>query len=306
MRAQLLEGEGTLEVVGESHYQDALWRIVEGRRGDRIRHEVVAVLAPEDDNPYDSNAISIWVNGLKVGHLSRATAEKYRPGLLALQARYGMPIALRGLIAGGGMRADGPGRLGIFLSHDPADFGLKGTVRTGPSKQGMRTGLSDALATDVGDDSYDLGWLARLPEDGLAAIAKLRALLAEETDPIDRHYMFCELERRLYRSRDIFASALSEYDEACRAHDADMERIRAAMIGKWGSIPVLETYRQMTIRQQKAKNLEEALWWAERGLAVYGMEAARPETVEDLRKRADSLRRRLLPPPPSGGRRSRT
>lgn len=50
--------------------------------------------------------------------------------------------------------------------------------------------------------------------------------------------------------------------------------IRAAFMAKWGQVPVLETYRQMAIRQQKAKNFEQALWWAERGIALYGTDYA--------------------------------
>jgi hypothetical protein len=46
----------------------------------------------------------------------------------------------------------------------------------------------------------------------------------------------------------------------------------------------------MAIRQQKAHNYDQALWWAERGLAVYGGDCARPEAVEDLRKRAVKYR----------------
>ena len=33
-------------------------------------------------------------------------------------------VLLVGVIAGGGIREDGPGRLGVFLRHDPADFDL--------------------------------------------------------------------------------------------------------------------------------------------------------------------------------------
>jgi hypothetical protein len=68
--------------------------------------------------------VAVWVQGLKVGHLSRANARRYRPGLLGLQRRYGQPVALSGVIVGGGIREDGPGRLGVFLRHDPTDFGL--------------------------------------------------------------------------------------------------------------------------------------------------------------------------------------
>jgi hypothetical protein len=61
--------------------------------------------------------------------------------------------------------------------------------------------------------------------------------------------------------------------------------------------PWLETYEQMAIRQQKAKNFEQALWWAERGITLYGADCARPEAVEDLQKRAAAYRAKLSPQP---------
>ena len=121
----LLDGNDDLDVVGESYYQENLWRLVGPRWPDeRVRQPVYAVLIAEDDNPYDANAVAVWVQGLKVGHLSRANARRCRPGLLGLQRRYGQPVALSGVIVGGGIREDGPGRLGVFLRHDPTDFGL--------------------------------------------------------------------------------------------------------------------------------------------------------------------------------------
>src|SRR5512132_525965 len=80
-----------------------------------------------------------------------------------------------------------------------------------------------------------------------------------------------------------------------------MDGIRAAFMAKWGRLPVLETYRQMAIRQQKARNLEQALWWAERGIDIYGTDGARAEAVEDLRKRAASYRAKLNPQPQPPG-----
>jgi hypothetical protein len=82
------------------------------------------MLVAEDDNPYDANAVAVWVDGLKVGHLSRGDARAHRPGLLALQERYRKPIAMEGVICGGGIREDGPGRLGVFLRYDRKDLGL--------------------------------------------------------------------------------------------------------------------------------------------------------------------------------------
>jgi hypothetical protein len=97
----------------------------------------------------------------------------------------------------------------------------------------MRTGLSDALATDEADDSYDLSWMGDLPTDDLRAITMLRQLLGRESDPIDRHSMHAHLQSLLYRSRDVFDSALDEYDQACRQHDSEMDGIRAAFMAKW-------------------------------------------------------------------------
>ncbi len=105
--------------------------------------------------------------------------------------------------------------------------------------------------------------------------------------------MFNELEHALYRSRDAFTSALDDYDEACGLNDAEMDGIKDAFITKWGKIPLLETYKQMCIRLAKAREFEKALWWAERGIAVYGPDAARPEIVEDLKSRAETYRTKL-------------
>jgi hypothetical protein len=291
----LYGGSHDLEVVGESFYQDALWRVVGARSTDRVRIEITAILVAETDNAYDDNAISVWIGGKKVGHLSREDAEAYRPGLLALQAREGKSIALRGVIVGGGVRRDGPGFLGVWMSHDPADFGLAAVVPPPASslRASMRTGLTEALLTDEQDDSYDLSWLERLPSDPISAISKLRALLEHDPDPIDRHFMYCELEDRLYRSREAFSSALREYDDTCARHDAEMDGIRDALLAKFGKVPLLDTYRQMAIRQQKAKDWTRAIWWAERGLSLYGQNAARPEAVDDLEKRVAAYQAKM-------------
>ncbi len=111
MQVTLLEGgRQTLEVVGESHYQDNIHTIVEaiaepdhyGHRGDddSVRVPIHAVMVAETNNPYDSNAISLWIGGRKVGHLSREATEAYRPGLIDLQNAHGQPIALDGVVVG--------------------------------------------------------------------------------------------------------------------------------------------------------------------------------------------------------------
>jgi hypothetical protein len=286
----LFGGDDDLEIVGEASYQDALWQICGASPGDRIRHDVVATLVPEPDNPHDANAICVRVDGHRVGYLSRSTAVEYGPGLHRLMRDCGGHVQLHGLVIGGGHHNDGPGRLGVWLHHDPAHFGLAARPSRPPDRPPsaggtMRTGLGDAWATDVGDDSYDLSWYDDLPDADRPAITMLRGLLATDPDPLDRHFQFAELEKRLYRSRDLYDTALDDYDAACRAHDAEMGTICQAFLAKWGKVPLLGTYRQMAIRQQKKKDWSACLWWAERGLTLYGTHAAREEAVEDLLKR---------------------
>jgi hypothetical protein len=127
MQASLVEGDVDLDVVGESRFQKNLWRLAGGRsrREDRVLEDIVAVLVAELNDPAAANTISIWIDGLKVGYLSHDDAQRHRPGLLALQDKHGKPVALSGVIAGGGVHDDGQGLLGVFLRYDPEEFGLR-------------------------------------------------------------------------------------------------------------------------------------------------------------------------------------
>lgn len=296
----LIEGYEDLEVVGESHYQDHLWRIVGGRSPERVRQPCAAILVAENDNRYDPNAISVWIEQGRVGYLSRNDATALRPGLLAAQEKHGQPIALAGVICGGGIdRPDGPhgmGFLGVFLSYDPPQFGIR-SLAPAPLRTGrLRTGLSEALATDEADDTYDLSWTARLSDNPARRATQLRALLDEERDPISRHFVFTDLEELLYSLRDVTHAALDEYDGVCTNHDREMDVIRPALYDKFKTVPLLSTYRQQAIRCQKARDLPRAIWWAERGLELYGRQAAQESWTLDLQKRLANYRSKLSPP----------
>lgn len=67
-----------LKIVGESHYQEALEQIVGGRTEESADFEVDVSLIPENDNPYDPNAVAVEIDGETVGYLSKASAKKYR------------------------------------------------------------------------------------------------------------------------------------------------------------------------------------------------------------------------------------
>ena len=72
-----------------------------------------------------------------------------------------------------------------------------------------------------------------------------------------------------------------------------MDTIRPALVAKFEGVPVIEMYRQATIRCAKAKRWLDARQWAERGIAVYRDEAVRPEIVDDLRKRREHATAKL-------------
>src|SRR6266704_164229 len=90
------------QIVGESHYQDALLAIVEASdapgpewpdRGAECR--VIADIIPMDDNPYDPLAVRVEIHRCLVGYLSRGDARRYR----LLLAKNAIPVPA--LIVGG-------------------------------------------------------------------------------------------------------------------------------------------------------------------------------------------------------------
>jgi len=280
MTVTLFEGSESLEVTGESYRQTELRQIVTG-----IGREVSAVLAPEPDNPHDPNAVSVWAVGLKVGYLSREDAEVYQPAIVRLMEENATPVALIGRIFGG--QPDKPS-FGIWLRHDPEDFG----VRNDRTEKQVRA-HQDHGGVLTGESAAKLAWLDQVPSDRLAAIKRLRELLASEADPVERHFMYLQLEERLYKSRDVSTSALDEFEWTCKAHDSEMDDIVPRLREALGGVPALPTYKQAAIMKQKQHKYQAALEWVERGLVLYGDDFLRADHVEDLRSRLGRYRKKL-------------
>ncbi len=112
-----LDGDGSFDfdIVGESYYQDALERIVGGRTDESSEFECIASLVCEDDNPHDSNAVAVYINGQKVGHLARPVAAGFRD----IQRRHGWVgqiVTADAMIVGGWDRGGrGKGHFGVKL-----------------------------------------------------------------------------------------------------------------------------------------------------------------------------------------------
>ena len=115
--ADITNGPGTydVDVVGESHYQDALEDICGGRAEDSQRLVVEAFLVPEDDNPHDSAAVRIDIQDETVGYLDRTTARSFREQMAEVGAS-GMAAKCNAIIVGGWDRGGGDrGHFGVKL-----------------------------------------------------------------------------------------------------------------------------------------------------------------------------------------------
>jgi hypothetical protein len=115
----MLVGGRRLNVVGESHYQAALERIVGGRTEDGWNEGVVAHLVREPTNRYDANAIKVMVGEGLVAYFARADALAYQAPLRTLESQ-GLVPTCRAQIVGGWRRNTGcdeedEGFFGIWL-----------------------------------------------------------------------------------------------------------------------------------------------------------------------------------------------
>ena len=120
MRATEICGHDDLLVVGLPGHQDVLWSIVGRDAAGPVRQDVHALLVAEHGNPFDRNAVAVWLGGHRVGRLATDDAGRLRPGLIRLQRRHRRAVALPGHV--GGDRDDG---LGVYLNYDAAAFGVR-------------------------------------------------------------------------------------------------------------------------------------------------------------------------------------
>ena len=111
-------GNRDLDVVGESYYHAALAgiRAALHQGGGAFEVRAAGLLQREPDNPYDKNAIGVYVHGAKVGHLDRYDAEEYQP---LLKSRGGQMWS-QAVLLGGRMTPVGEvGPIGVLLDDIP-------------------------------------------------------------------------------------------------------------------------------------------------------------------------------------------
>lgn len=102
------QGDGTFdqEVVGESHYQEALRKLAGGER----RKHTTAQLICESDNPHDKLSVRVEIGGQTIGHLSSNDARAHR-ALLQAGGQGGAIVELPAVIVTGSSNV-----CGVYLS----------------------------------------------------------------------------------------------------------------------------------------------------------------------------------------------
>lgn len=96
----------SVAAVGTKFHLEALQRLCQNPPGAQAFLMCAAELFPEPDNPHDSNAVAIRIDGLKVAHLARDAA----PGVVCALSRAGLPVdavTLAKAVVSGGLSTPG-------------------------------------------------------------------------------------------------------------------------------------------------------------------------------------------------------
>jgi len=99
-------------IVGESFYQENLEEIAGGKHEQSAEIIVRVELRRTPNNPYDSNAVGVFVEDLQVGNLSREDAKIMGAFLISEGVASAQCL---GTIIGGWKRKDSEGHFGLEL-----------------------------------------------------------------------------------------------------------------------------------------------------------------------------------------------
>ncbi|MGH3158548.1 MAG: HIRAN domain-containing protein [Streptosporangiaceae bacterium] len=113
MTAAWLPGTTEVHVVGERFYAAAIRAVHLGAQpGDDLK----GMLVPEPDNPHDQDAVAVYLEGRRVGHLAASISPQVQPALFAFSRSHdGQFVAYPGRIYQLGA---GP-EVALFLDTEP-------------------------------------------------------------------------------------------------------------------------------------------------------------------------------------------
>lgn len=95
-------GKFACEVVGESQYAAAFHQLLGPKAGTEEELFGDALLRLEDSNPYDDQAVAVFIEGQKVGYLSRQMARDFRAALARDRVAGRAEYAVAARVYGGG------------------------------------------------------------------------------------------------------------------------------------------------------------------------------------------------------------
>lgn len=160
-----------VQVVGESHYEQSFHAICGPPTFDGYRMDCLAELRPQPDNPYDSAAVAVFINGLHVGHLSREDARRFGPVVKEAIRTHGgatcYAVILGGWDRGGGDRGGYGVRLRFSdrtwqfapVEADEVRLPTGGAVSVSNEQE-----YQDALIDAVGERDLSIGSFPSLAE----------------------------------------------------------------------------------------------------------------------------------------------
>jgi hypothetical protein len=104
------------EIVGEASYQPALDAICGSKCEEGHNLAVTAQLCFQEDNPYDQNAVVVFIDRKVVGYIPRNLAKRMREEILRLNPEE-RPVTCDAQVVGGWIRDWGDeGHYGVKLS----------------------------------------------------------------------------------------------------------------------------------------------------------------------------------------------
>ena len=144
----LAPGGDIREVVASAPYQEALEAIAGGKPGSTPDAEKWAHLIPEPDNPWDRNAVAVYIDGRKVGYLPRETSAAYAALLSQLWASTRGRAVCRAVTSGGWRRVES--QVGTVSAVDEEQFGVR-LALAAPERFDVTQGLRQLSAEELAD-----------------------------------------------------------------------------------------------------------------------------------------------------------
>lgn len=105
----------TVQIVGESFYEDALEKLAGPKTENGVNFRCAAELVPDNGNTHDANAVMVRLLGRHVGHLEREHAKRFREIMAALGLNGHALTGIQGRIHGGWKRPDDEGNYSVTL-----------------------------------------------------------------------------------------------------------------------------------------------------------------------------------------------